>query len=162
MIPIDMTEYSGEGAVGNCYQCCLASILELPLAKVPHFYKFAPRAYTEDMIHAWLSTQGLGKIGLDVAQLPSFKMGFIGDGPVPQGFCILSGPGPRTKVQPDGTEKNIKHAVVGLAGRIIHDPHPSRAGLLSIETVEFLIALHPDRVLRSVSPCLRGESEARA
>lgn len=147
MIPIDMTEFSGEGTVGNCYQCCLASLLELPLEKVPHFYKFAPRAYAEDMIRAWLSTQGLGLLALDVGTLPNFKDGYIGDGPMPQGFCILSGPGPRKKTQPDGTEKNIIHAVVGLAGRIIHDPHPSRAGLISIDTVEFLIALHPERLL---------------
>ena len=147
MIPIDMTEYSGEGTVGNCYQCCLASILELPLEKVPHFYKFAPRGHSETLIHAWLMSQGLGLLSLDVGKLPSFKQGYIGGGPVPQGFCILSGPGPRVKKLADGTEKPIIHAVVGLAGRTIHDPHPSRAGLVAVDTIELLIALHPERIL---------------
>jgi len=40
MIPLDQTIY-GDGengrSVGNCWQACIASMLDLPLDKVPHF-----------------------------------------------------------------------------------------------------------------------------
>ena len=52
---------------------------------------------------------------------------------VPRGYAIASGPSPR------GT--NIQHAVVVKDGELWHDPHPSRAGVLSIETYEVLIPL---------------------
>ena len=42
-------------------------------------------------------------------------------------YEILSGPSPR--------DKNILHACVGYAGKIVHDPHPSKEGLMGSDLI---------------------------
>lgn len=56
-------------------------------------------------------------------------------------MCGLS---PRTILSKDGkTEFPIHHAVVGFAGEMVHDPHPSRAGLQTVEEFWWFISLKP-------------------
>ena len=50
---------------------------------------------------------------------------------VPKGFAMAYGPSAR------GTQ----HSVIVLDGELWHDPHPSRAGLLSVEQYEIIIPL---------------------
>jgi hypothetical protein len=52
---------------------------------------------------------------------------------VPRGFAIASGASPRYAT--------VQHAVVVRDGELWHDPHPSRAGLASVEGYEVLIPL---------------------
>ena len=101
---------------GNCFQACLASVLERPLEHVPHFMA---ADQSGDWIHGldrWLRTQGL-----------FFVEGRL-DGPeatlvVPStSICIISGPSPRYA--------DTLHAVVGSTGSIgepvldlLHDPY---------------------------------------
>ena len=84
------------GAHGRCFPACVASILEVPESSVPGYED------TPDVYH-WLERRGL-----QYAQAP------IEGTPAPVGYHIIEGISPR----------GGQHAVVGLNGKTVHDPHP--------------------------------------
>lgn len=102
MTPVDQTIL---GDAGNCLSAALASVLDLPIEAVPYLNgsRWAQRMFS------WLSTERR----LWPRWIP------VSAG-VPAGYSIAVGPGPRGR----------DHATVALDGRLVHDPHPSRAGLL--------------------------------
>jgi hypothetical protein len=53
--------------------------------------------------------------------------------PAPRGWAIAGGESPRHR----------PHAVVAYDGRLIFDPHPSRAGLLETDEYEVLVPMMP-------------------
>lgn len=124
---IDQTTFGHPG--GNCFSACVASILELPLEDVPYFM-----AEPEDQWYArfetWLECRDMYPL---MQPLPDGPRGWA-----PSGFHILSGHSPR---KPDDPE--ALHSVVGYHGRILHDPHPSRAGLLSWKDTIVLVQRDP-------------------
>ena len=109
------------GARGNCYQTCLAMLLGVPAADLPDqtAIREAGGDY-EAAITAFLARRGLVLTDLP----PSF--GYLGRvaRSATRGLHVMSGPGPRGR----------PHAVVGRLGSIWWDPHPSREGLLGVET----------------------------
>jgi len=147
MKPVDQTRFNIEeplqGPPGDCYAACLASIFEVDLADFPDEaetwkpgmgHRESWRLYLP-RVHEWLRERGWVLIELESSHL------FYGGGKFDP-YCIYSGPSPR---KPD-----INHAVVGRGYReIIHDPHPSRDGLLTIEGkswwCEFLVPIDPVR-----------------
>lgn len=118
--------HSTRGLPGNCAQACVASLLELDIEDVPHFAIYvdwfaAMRRWARDNhdgdftyfpfpvpdVHAaaWERIQAWGREH--------------------HAHVILGGPSPRG---PFG------HVVVGTVDLdVVHDPHPSRAGLLEVE-----------------------------
>jgi hypothetical protein len=121
MKPVDQTQFAGEGVGGNCVQASLASILELPLDAVPHFLAIADEpAHWELAFMDWLEERGVGLIRRE------------GDW-VFDGFYLASGPSPR----------GVSHMVVYRDGSLAHDPHPSRAGILSVSRTWVLAPLDP-------------------
>jgi len=117
MIPIDQTILSSDfTTIGNCFQACIASILELPLESVPHFCAaenwFGPFA-------AWLRQYGLEPVMIAAKN----EVGNIFYG---NAYHIVSGIPPRTL--PVGQ----LHSCVMYQGRLVHDPHPSKMGLKTI------------------------------
>ena len=127
MIPVYQTLF-GDGSdgtpCGNCFAACIASLLELPLDALPNFCALEGWREATDR---WLGDRGF--FYLDVAPGPGFS---------PEtafgraGYHIMSGPGPR----------GLRHSVVGRAGRMVHDPHPSGDGVIA-EEYDFLIPLDP-------------------
>ena len=124
MTPVDQTEF-GEGH-GNCFSACIASLLNRPLSDLAEFHRLYT-AWGRAMIAGgklpWETrcapVEELARVtGHAVAHLHSALEPFV-----PQGYAIASGPSPR----------GVDHSCVSLDGRIVHDPHPSRAGLVSIE-----------------------------
>ena len=112
MLFVDQTDFTATS--GNCFQACLASLLERKLEDVPHFM-LKHDTYREDM-DAWLLKQGMwyiearvdGEVG--IITLPSNSL------------CIISGPSPRFP--------SVSHAVIGRtreSGSVlidfIHDPY---------------------------------------
>jgi hypothetical protein len=88
---------------GNCMAASVASVLELPLVTVP------------DLAHVqWLPVLAAfaeaHELCLRVSAAP------------PPGYSIACGDGPR----------GFQHAVVAKDGRIVHDPHYERAGLVNV------------------------------
>lgn len=92
---------------GNCEQCCLSYILQLPLHSVPHLaqqYKEAIEAW-EAALAEYVKSQGYFAFTMEVhdeSVLVHYKCPYM-----------LSGPSPRY---------DCYHAVVGYAGGVIYDP----------------------------------------
>lgn len=105
---------------GNCYQACIASLLELPLDGVPNFAD-GPRSRFWDRVDDWLESQGLQV--LHINELNGFEI---------KGYHIISGKSPRG---------NWRHATVGFQGEIVHDPHPEGGGLKEIEAYEVFLRI---------------------
>jgi hypothetical protein len=104
MRPIDQTTFGMPE--GNCFSACVASILHVPLSDVPTFCKHDD---WWERFTAWLKERGFWALPLKYNE--EFP---------PAGFHILSGKSPRGDFQ---------HSVVAFGNEMIHDPHPSRAGI---------------------------------
>jgi hypothetical protein len=119
MTPVDQEflHKPEEGQYGDCQRAVIATLLDLPASEVPHFNGIAkgePFAFWE-ALQGFVRSKGFVYLTVPARSGSAF---FGDDGDV---FHEISGPSPRG----NGTF----HAVVGCNGQIVHDPHPSRAGL---------------------------------
>jgi hypothetical protein len=137
MKPVDQLIEATPENNGDCLRACLASILEMPALHVPLLggYLKGERNQLLDL-GAWLRRFGYTYVyakadttylalALDhVEGLVEVSVYYIGCGP---------------------TVRGTKHAVVlqGPAAEIVHDPHPSRAGLLEVTDLLFLVPIDP-------------------
>jgi len=120
MIKIYQTKF---GEDGDCFEACLASILEMDIKDVPHYkeenwyFKYKEWLQSKDldllMVGAWSKEKGVEKF-------------------IPNVFAIATGTSPR----------NIKHAVVYLKNKMVHDPHMSDDGLLDVSEMIYIIPKH--------------------
>jgi hypothetical protein len=101
--PVDQTAYGLHD--GDCFNACVASILEVPITHVP---RFAGEHWFANFLR-WLANEQLS------ASL--VKRGVY----VPSGYSIAGGPSLRFAGR--------MHACVARDGIVVHDPHPSREGL---------------------------------
>lgn len=105
----------------------MGSVLELPIDEVPEqVFPYLP------VINDWLQR----RFNLQFYKIPYqvFLKKFELKG---AGWCFLSG-----KTIRSATNGNLTHMCVGKNGKLVHDPHPSRAGLTKIQ---FLGVLAPWR-----------------
>lgn len=142
MIPLHQTPGDRQ-----CLRYAVASIFELPVEKVPFFgmregidpkdRRAVDVAYD---LHAWLKERGLGFIEV-YADEEGKPMRPI------WGLCVGRGT----------TERGTYHAVVWDAGhwldrdddgvgRMVHDPHPSNAGLTKIESWWCFVVRDPTKM----------------
>lgn len=103
----------GSGRLGNCLQAAVASLLNLPLASVPHFIEH----------DEWL--ERLVAFGAAWGYRVRHRSPDCG---VPSGIGI--GPSPR----------GVSHSLVWVGGEVVWDPHPSRDGLVQLS---YLWAFEP-------------------
>jgi hypothetical protein len=98
---------------GNCFAAALASLLDLPLWMVPPFEDMFSRsdwfARVETWLHQMFRLRLVRSEEHEPARLPE--------------FYIASGLSPR----------GVRHSVIYRAGELAHDPHPSGAGIASVE-----------------------------
>lgn len=123
MTPVDMEhlDMGVPGAeVGDCFRCCVATLLDLPRDQVPHF------AGGPDGSAMWIirTQEFLAPLGLFYVQVTDFVWPWV------RGFAaplVIAG-----GVSPRGVKGG--HAIVAQVTRngwtMIHDPHPSRAGIV--------------------------------
>lgn len=145
----------------QCLRCCVATLFGVPLESVPFFGESlafnegaresgAYGALQDAELRAWLHARGLDRVNL-------FRHGskdrFFYQAGL-HGYVIASGP----------TERGTSHAVVyrvplwneehseaereswertGNLGLMVHDPHPSGAGLLKVEWYTQFIVIEP-------------------
>ena len=125
MKPVDQTKLHNPPINGNCANACFASILEINIEDVPCFEDMdenqCPPALSE-----WLESLGFYRIRFEE---PIFF----------PGYYIVNGISPRGHL----------HSVVYKGPEMVHDPHPSRAGILKILGVWVLVPLDPARLRRS-------------
>lgn len=102
---------------GDCQRACIASVLDLPIADVPHFLRDADGCPSKfwNSIYDFCEARGFD-------YLPH-QPGFDAEAAAHMGgFHIIGGPSPRGG--------GILHAVVGKDGSVYFDPHPSKEGIL--------------------------------
>lgn len=115
MIPVKQSKlYAPDGIHnGNCLAAVLASMLELPLWMVPPFEDMFARHDWDERVVEWLRRMfGLRQRRID---------GHPSEG-LPE-FYMAIGPAAR----------GVHHIVIYSGGKMVHDPHPSDAGLVRVE-----------------------------
>ena len=132
MVGLTPTTQRVEGyPYGECVRASYATLLDLPIELVPRFDPGAllpgePQAARERTFVALLGAT-LG-VPLALVESPPVPLARI-PADVRAGYHLISGISPR----------GFGHRCVGLHGRVVWDPHPSRAGLSSITSVGFLV-----------------------
>lgn len=119
MRPVDQEFLADNGDVGDCVRAATASVLDLDREEVPHFLREKPGSDWYEDWELFMIEHGVRPIMIHVPW---------NSPPKPTGYYLASGPSPR----------GFKHMVVMWDGKLAHDPHPSRAGLVEIEAVWIL------------------------
>jgi hypothetical protein len=120
MIPVDQEFFYDKGEIGDCVRAITASILELDRSEVPHFVKEKPGSDWYDDWEAFMIKHGVKPIMIAGP--------WESTPPKPLGYYLASGP----------ADRGCKHIVIMWDGKVAHDPHPSRSGLLEIEAIWIL------------------------
>ena len=107
------------GEEGNCLSACLASIFDLPLTSVPNFIECTETYEWKIELNKWLAPRDLSFLYIK-SNCQGVENLFIGQ----KVIHILVG----------HTERFTFHAVVGLNGKFIFDPHPDNTRLDDTET----------------------------
>lgn len=102
----------GRGLHGDCYRAALASLLDLPLADVPHFLTY-PKEQRREVVREFLQPRGLIPV---IVPGPVFMEAIVGSG-IDCYHLIL------------GKSGGCLHTCVGLNGSIVHDPSPPMPGV---------------------------------
>jgi hypothetical protein len=130
MIPVEQRQLYVPGeSTGDCWKCCIASILELPYEDVPHFVEQEERgevaSYWNETL-AFLRPRGFtfARFGLWGDERPFLLWGsqMIRYAFHAPGHWIASVESPRKT--PEG--EHISHVVVMNGDKIVFDPHPQR------------------------------------
>ncbi len=128
------------GENGNCFAACVASILELPIKKVPNLGIGTENYDWAEWMLAWNQWLADRNFGLSVVHYYEWE-GVSNT--KPHGYSILSAKSPRLK------EQDLNHAVVCLNGEIVFDPHPQREmGVGSWEYFYVFNALNPAHFIK--------------
>lgn len=123
MSPVDqiILHDPDNGQYGDCMRACVASLLDLPPLAVPHFFEGGcDNAEFDRRVADFLELHGLIEFQLpaDAAQHAHYTRNC---------HHLIYG----------YTERGTYHAVVGLNGQVVHDPHPSKAGIIEDDRVQY-------------------------
>jgi len=107
MKPVYQTDITK--TTGNCFSACVASILEVPVEKVPNFLA---SGNMKEGVEKWFSERGLYflTVGPPPGREPEFPVHYIVIGWASH-------------------KKEFKHSVIGYRNKIVHDPTPKGEGL---------------------------------
>lgn len=127
MTPVDQTCHHDPetGNVGDCFRCCIATLLDLPAADVPHFYAYcADPEKREDGEPGLAALQAfLAPRGLYYVEIACREEDYPAHAARLACHYVLSGQSPR----------GFPHCVVAHGGVQVHDPNPSRLGVRSLD-----------------------------
>lgn len=128
MTPVMQTKlYSADGIHnGNCWAAALASLLDLPLWMVPPWEDMFGRGggVYMDRTEEWLSKI----LGLQLVMLGGHQVD------------KLAG---KSYIASGRSLRGVLHAVIYHDGKLVHDPHPSGSGILTVETTHHLEPVKP-------------------
>jgi hypothetical protein len=117
---------------GDCVRASYATLLGISLEEVPPLDPGAAMTFgveQGDLERAWLASIGYDLVEIAVApddELPEEVLGCV-----PDVAHLMSGISPR----------GFGHRCVGVGGRLVWDPHPSREGLLTVYSIGMLVPL---------------------
>jgi len=112
---------------GECVRATYASIFGVPIETVPPFDPASLNGQDQrDCERRWLATLGLDLKEISTApeNLPQAVLDSV-----PHVTHLISGMSPR----------GFGHRCVGWGGKVLFDPHPSRAGLTKVYSVGLLV-----------------------
>lgn len=138
MNKIDQTEF---GPLGNCYSACLAMVFGCPEI-LPNFNTMADTDRgRQKAVDTWLAERGWRSLRLGC------------DGEIGLRYFANIGP----SIAGGYSSRGAYHGVVYLDGKLFHDPHPDRSGLVKVDEVELLLPLQTWRMRRdeTVAPQLQ-------
>jgi hypothetical protein len=127
---VDQTEFSNEEGTehGNCLSACLANLLGIDLAAIPNFAELERKWFP--VFSSIIREHGYefqGSYYFDNPNRESSWEDLLSKSNGIDGIFIAGGSSPRIK--------GIDHAVLYKDGEMLHDPHPSRDGILSLKYV---------------------------
>lgn len=146
-----------DGTPGDCFRTCVAILLEVDPQSLPHFVMHGDRWW--DVTRRTIRQITDGAYDLNTFTPSPWPLWTDSEGISPwQQLAIASGPSPRGPFQ---------HCVVidSITGDLIHDPHPSGAGLAGpITQVDLLVPPYePDPAdpiaLPRRTPTTEGETD---
>jgi hypothetical protein len=108
----------------DCLRCCVAAVLELDYEDVADF-AIPRRDHQAEALVAWAGTRGLDVVYVQVT----------GDGE------LLSLAGNSLWIASGFTLRGTRHAVVYRGSTLAHDPHYSRAGLLTVNAARVFVPM---------------------
>jgi hypothetical protein len=117
---------------GECVRASYATLLGVDIDSIPRLDPgAAAQAGQEqgDRERTWLASIGYSLVELSTDPDDSLPPEVLGC--IPEVPHLMSGISPR----------GYGHRCVGIGGRVVWDPHPSRAGLLSVYSVGLLVPL---------------------
>lgn len=117
---------------GECVRAAHATILGLSIEQVPRFDPAAAAA--QGVTQNQLEREWLSSIGFDLVEISTSPDDEIPDEVLD---CVPEVPHFMSGVSPRG----FGHRVVGVGGRVAWDPHPSRAGLVSVYSIGILVPM---------------------
>ena len=134
MIPVYQTIYGDDPRPGNCAQAAVASLLELPLDAVPHFFEDCTE---ENYLSGWGRFDAFfEERGVYVNKREASPRS------APSWIHLAGGPSPR----------GIEHMVVADGFDIIHDPHPDGGGLEFVRTRFELVVVNAAAIREPLAP----------
>lgn len=140
MKPVYQTRRNG--ANGNCFEACVASILELSLDQVVDLASAHEHGDWLQTFMDWCTIHGLYYVETSPVKFKTQQAGKRKDGETAFGDCyhIITGISPRG---------NYKHAVVGRNGKTVHDPFgPDAEPMMERCSFGFIVLSHPSRKLQ--------------
>jgi hypothetical protein len=133
MVGVTPTTQRTEGwPNGECVRASYACVLDLPIEAVPPLDPGTAARLGMDqraLERAWLASIGLDLVEIAVEpddELPDEVLGCVPEVP-----HLMSGISPR----------GFGHRCVGVGGQLVWDPHPSRAGLVTVYSIGMLVDL---------------------
>jgi hypothetical protein len=140
MKPVDQDEFGKDK--GNCFQACVASILELDLHSVPHFCSLYGDSEWFLKFSEWLTERGLGVVSWECKGFSrSVSEDWADSTTTYARKCLQNvywiGSGPNVN--------GVPHSTVWKADKMVHDPNPNygRSGIALLESQIVIVFPNP-------------------
>lgn len=128
-VSVSVVHQTKFGDVGNCVAACYATLLNADIDEIPDLVRTGNQHAAEV---AMLAAKGLGLVRVwvpkDRRTIEQALDGMMVADGVPY---MLSGTSPR----------GHGHRVIGVDGRLYHDPHPEGGGVVDVRAVLFVVSL---------------------
>lgn len=108
---------------GNCFEACIASLIEIPLKVVPEFCNIPKGPEWLALFRQLLNSQG-------------YELDIFGE-KCPNGFSIATG---------FIKDSKIEHSCIYYNGNLFHDPFPNGNG---IENIQFYISIRKLKIKKN-------------